>query len=108
MKAYNLKQVMRKAWAIYKAGTRNFSLALKEAWKVIKQLNTGVVTFWKLSDGSTTTRRIAPLSQFGIEPKGNSKPGINDLFSFIDLDKIAAGIAPKDAVIGFHLYQVIL
>lgn len=104
-----LSKVMRKAWEIFKAGTKNFSIALKEAWKQVrmaaKALKEGVVTFWKEKTGEVTTRRIAPLADFDYTAKGIGKS--TDTIKVVDLDKLAATGEVTKSIISFHAYQIL-
>ena len=62
--------IAKKANAVQK--TLGMAEAMRQAWAFTKALISGVITFKKASTGEVTTREIAPLSEFGYTPKGNT------------------------------------
>ncbi len=103
-----LRDVMKKAWSLFRKGILTFRQALKEAWRVVKlvrkAISTGVVTFWKISNDEVTTRRVAPLADFNYEPKGTNPS--TDTYKFVDLDKLALTGSAEKSIISFNGFQI--
>ncbi|HEY1055994.1 MAG TPA: hypothetical protein VGE24_12690 [Emticicia sp.] len=63
--------------------------AIRQAWKFVKALVQGEVTFWKLKDGAMTTRKIEPVA---------------DMFVKDDLVRVWDSVGRK--FICFHTFQI--
>ena len=76
-------------------GRKAWGEAVRQAWRLVKAMATGKVTFFKLSTSEITTREIEPL---GNEVQAIIKPLNDDLIRV--WDKV------KQGVISFHTYQI--
>lgn len=70
MKKYDLSNIMRRAWELFRTTGKSFSVCLVKAWalyRLTKRMRTGVVSFcYEKADGATrkakgTLQGVAPL-----------------------------------------------
>ena len=112
MKNSIIISITKKASQLYKKYTHKGRVfwqdAMRQASKLIKGINDGVITFWKLgkgedSDVEVTTRRITTLESIGYQSKTQTEP--NGLIKLVDLDKYEAGL--KGFIISFYPFQIV-
>lgn len=79
MKKYDLSNIMRRAWELFRTTGKSFSVCLVRAWalyRLTKRMRTGVVSFcYEKADGATrkakgTLQGVAPL----IKGTGQDSP----------------------------------
>lgn len=94
------KQLLSKAWEIFKKICPNLknnpawkaylSHAYKVAFKWLKSLIKGQITFWKLKDCEVVTREVIPVDAVDYYPK-TKREMPKGMFLFIDKVKYLAG-----------------
>ena len=99
----NSKQALKRASKIYAVmkqnGTKGISAwreAVRQAWKYLKAIKKGEVTFWKL-DGTITTRKISSL-EGNYEFKGTASH---------TTDTLKVWDVVKQSVISFYPFQIL-
>ena len=104
-------KIVKKAWELYHEKTANIAGNVKElkgylsdayraSIKFFKSMKKGIIKFWKLS-GEIVTRRCATLDYIGYIFKGNRIN--NNLFYFVDLDKLENGEEPIICINNFQI-----
>lgn len=102
-------KLVKKAWELFKIKSNGESVkqakgflsdAYRQAIKFFQSMKKGIIKFWKLS-GEIVTRRCATLDYVGYIFKGNRIN--NNLFYFVDLDKLENGEEPIICINNFQI-----